>query len=61
MSYKIVTNENFHYFSNEVWENAEYIRNKIPTHLTQKSNNVKQPSLSKYTVFSDYQLKNVFF
>ena len=49
MTYKRVTNENFHYFSNEVWENAEYIRNKIPTHLTEKDNNVKQPSLSKCT------------
>jgi hypothetical protein len=60
MAYKIVTNENFHYFGNEVWENAKYIRNEIPSHLTQMDNNVKQLSLSKCTVYCSYQLKNVF-
>jgi hypothetical protein len=42
---------------NEMWENSEYIRNKIPTHLTEKDNNVKQPSLSEGTVYCGYQLK----
>ena len=43
-----------------MWENSEYIRNKIPTHLREKDNNVKQPSLSKCTVHCGYQLKNGF-
>jgi hypothetical protein len=46
MAYKRVTNENFHYFSDEVWDDTGYIRNEIPTDLTQKYNNVKPPSLS---------------
>lgn len=60
MASKIVTSENFHYFCNEVWGNAEYIRTEIPTHLTEKNNNVKQPPLSKRTVYCGYQLKNGF-
>lgn len=51
MAYKSVTNENFHYFSNDVWDDRGYIRNEIPTDLTQKNNNVKQPSLSKCSVY----------
>ena len=41
MAYKSVTNENFHYFSKEVWKNTEDIINEIPTNLTQKNNKVK--------------------
>ena len=41
--------ENFHYFSNEVWNNSECIRNAIPTDLTEKYNNLKPPSLSSCT------------
>ena len=42
-------------------ENTEYIRNEIHTNLTQKSDNVKQPSLSTCTVYCGYQLENIFF
>ena len=61
MSYKTVTNDNFHYFSNEVWKNTENPRNEIHTNLTEKNNNVNQPSLSKCTVCCGYKLENIFF
>ena len=60
MGFKIVTNENFHYFCNEVCESTKYIRNEIPTNLTKTKKNVKKPLLSKCTVYCGYQLKNVF-
>ena len=35
-----------------MWDNTGYIRNEIPTELTQKYNDVKPPSLSKCTQFT---------
>ena len=60
MAYESVTNDNFHYFSNEVWKNTENIRNEIHTNLTEINKNVKQPSLSKCTVYCGYKLENIF-
>ena len=41
MALKSVINENFHYFSNDVWKNTENIRYEFPTNITQKNNKVK--------------------
>ena len=60
MPYESVTNDNLHYFSNEVWKTTENIRNEIHTNLTEINKNVNQPSLSKCTVYCGYNLENIF-